>query len=120
MGIPIVPQDEVRPSTPPTMLRRSSRTIKALNKYSLSNYILLTNRGEPKSYKEILQDRNSGKWELAMKKEMNPLIGNSSWELTKLLEGKKAMHNKWVYQVKNKHDGSKQYEARFVDKHMIN
>ena len=29
MGIPIVTQDETGPSTPPTMLRRSSRTVKA-------------------------------------------------------------------------------------------
>ena len=78
MGIHVVTQDEVGPSTPPTMLRRSSRTVKAPNMYSSSNYILLTNYGEPKRYKEILQDGNSSKWELAMKNEMDPLIGNCS------------------------------------------
>ena len=26
------------------------------------------------------------------------------------------MHNKWVYRIKNKHDGSKHYKARLVVK----
>ena len=61
MRIFIVTQDEIGPSTPHTMLRRSSRTVRAPDKYSPSNYILLTDCGEPKSYKEILQDKNSSK-----------------------------------------------------------
>ncbi|RVW86258.1 hypothetical protein CK203_043209 [Vitis vinifera] len=28
--------------------------------------------------------------------------------------GKKALHNKWVYRIKNEHDGSKRYKARLV------
>ena len=30
--------------------------------------------------------------------------------------GKKALHNKWVYRIKNEHDGSKHYNARLVVK----
>ena len=30
--------------------------------------------------------------------------------------GKKALHNKWVYRIKNEHDGSKHYKARLVVK----
>ena len=30
--------------------------------------------------------------------------------------GKKALHNKWVYRIKNEHDGSKRYKARLVIK----
>ena len=30
--------------------------------------------------------------------------------------GKKALHNKWVYIIKNEHDGSKRYKARLVVK----
>ena len=30
--------------------------------------------------------------------------------------GKKALHNKWVYRIKNKHDGSKCYKTRLVVK----
>ena len=31
-------------------------------------------------------------------------------------EGKKALHNKSVYRIKNEHDGSKRYKARLVVK----
>ena len=62
--------------------------------------------------------RNLARWELAMKNGMDPLIGNCSWGLTKLSEAKKTLHNKWVYWVKNKHDGSKRYIARLVGKNM--
>ena len=51
-----------------------------------------------------------------MKDEMDSLLGNQTWELTKLPIGKKALHNKWVYIIKNKHDGSKRYKARLVVK----
>ena len=30
--------------------------------------------------------------------------------------GKKALHNKWVYKIKNEHDGSKRYKTRLVVK----
>ncbi|WKA08531.1 hypothetical protein VitviT2T_026247 [Vitis vinifera] len=67
-------------------------------------------------YDEALQDENSSKWELAMKDEMDSLLGNQTWELTELPVGKKALHNKWVYRIKNEHDGSKRYKARLVVK----
>ena len=51
-----------------------------------------------------------------MKDEMNSLLENQIWELTKLSVGKKALHNKWVYIIKNEHDGSKCYKARLVVK----
>ena len=71
---------------------------------------------ESECYDEALQDENSSKWELAMKDEMDPLLENQTWELTELPEGKKALHNKWVYRIKNEHDGSKRYKARLVVK----
>ena len=49
---------------------------------------------------------------------MHPFIGNCSWGLTKLLEAKKVLHNKWVYKVKNKQDDSKRYTARRVGNDM--
>ncbi|RVW55442.1 Retrovirus-related Pol polyprotein from transposon TNT 1-94 [Vitis vinifera] len=51
-----------------------------------------------------------------MKDEMDSLLGNQTWELTELPVGKKALHNKWVYRIKNEHDGSKRYKARLVVK----
>ena len=48
--------------------------------------------------------------------EMDSLLGNQIWELTKLPVGKKALHNKWEYKIKNEHDGSKRYKAKLVVK----
>jgi hypothetical protein len=51
-----------------------------------------------------------------MKDEMNSLMTSQTWELTELPQRKKALHNKWVYRVKEEHDGSKRYKARLVVK----
>ena len=51
-----------------------------------------------------------------MKDKMDSLLGNQTWELTELLVGKKALHNKWVYKIKNEHNGSKHYKEKLVVK----
>ena len=53
-----------------------------------------------------------------MKDEMDSLLRNQTWELIELPVGKKALHNKWVYRIKNEHDGSKRYKARLVVKRL--
>ena len=104
-------------STPVVEVRRSSRNIRPPQRYSLVlNYLLLTDGCEPECYDEALQDENSSKRELAMKDEMDSLLGNQTWELTELPVRKKALHKKWVYRIKNEHDGSKRYKARLVVK----
>ena len=96
---------------------RSSRITRRPQRYSPAlNYLLLTDGGEPECYDETLQDKHSSKWELAMKDEMDSLLGNQTWELTKLPKGKKALQNKWAYKIKNKHDGSKCYKDKSVVK----
>ena len=108
---------QVDHSTPVAEVQRSSRNIRPPHRYSPTlNYLLLTDSGEPECYNEALRDENSSKWELAMKDEMDSLLGNQTWELTDLPTGKKALHNKWIYRIKNEHDGSKRYEARLVVK----
>ena len=68
---------QVDQSTPVAKVHRSSRTIKPPQCYSPAlNYLLLTDGGEPECYDEALQDENSSKWELAMKDEMDSLLGN--------------------------------------------
>ena len=51
-----------------------------------------------------------------MKDEMDSLLENQTWELAELPVGKKALHNKWVYRIKNENDGSKRYKTRLVVK----
>lgn len=96
------------------VLRRSSRPHVPNRRYM--DYLLMTNRGEPEDYAEACQAINASKWELAMKDEMKFLISNQTWELAKLHMVNKALHNKWVYRVKEDHDDSKRYKARLVVK----
>ena len=92
--------------TPVIELCRLSRVRKSVHKFSLTlNYILLTDRGEPECYKEDIQVDASTKLELAMKDEIDSLIANHTWELAELPDGKKALHNKWVYQIKDESNG---------------
>ena len=93
MGISVVSQDGTKPSTPPIILRKSTRSVRATDRYSPSlDYILLIDSGEPESYKKALQNENSSKWELAMKDEMDSMLGNQTWDLAELPNGKKALH----------------------------
>ena len=70
---------QVDQSTPVTEVRRSSKNIRPPHRYSPTlNYLLLTDGGEPECYDEALQDKNSSKWELAMKNEMDSLLGNQT------------------------------------------
>ena len=86
---------QVDRSTPVAEVQKSSRNIRPSHRYSPTlNYLLLTDGGEPECYDEALQDENSSNKELAMKDEMDSLLGNQTWELTELLVGKKALHNK--------------------------
>ncbi|KAE8705011.1 Cytochrome P450 84A1 [Hibiscus syriacus] len=103
------------PGTPE--LRRSSRIPKPTQRYSPSlHYLLLTDNGEPECYDEAMQVEDSVKWESSMKDEMDSLWSNQTWELAELPPGKKALHNKWIYRIKEEHDGSKRYKARLVIK----
>ena len=71
-------------------LKRSSRTIISPQRYSSSlNYILLTDRGELESYKEVVQVDESFKRELAIKDEMDSLMSNQTWQLIELSKEKR-------------------------------
>ncbi|KAE8655918.1 NAC domain-containing protein 48 [Hibiscus syriacus] len=41
---------------------------------------------------------------------------NPEAELAELPPGKRPLHNKWIYRIKEEHDGSKRYKARLVVK----
>ena len=95
---------QVNLSTPVIKVRKSSRNIRPPQRYSpILNYLLLIDGSESECYDETLQNENSSKWKLAMKDEIDSLLGNQTWELTELPVGKKALHNKWVYRIKNEH-----------------
>ena len=51
-----------------------------------------------------------------MKDEMDFLMSNQTWQLVELPKGKKALHDKRVYRIKEEHDDNKQYKERLVVK----
>ena len=99
------------------MLRISSRSIRAPDRYSPSlHYLLLTDEGEPESFDEALQVEDSIKWEQAMDDEMRSLEKNYTWVLTELPAGKRALLNKWVFRIKTQPHGKRRFKARLVVK----
>ncbi|GJY90388.1 putative mitochondrial protein [Tanacetum coccineum] len=69
---------------------------------------------EPESYKEVVCEPL---WQVAMDEELAALHQTQTWDLVRLLIGKRAIGSRWVYNIKTKSDGSvKRYKARRVAK----
>ena len=51
-----------------------------------------------------------------MMEEMDPLLKNWTWDLCKLLAGKRALQNKWVYRLKEEGGGKKRYKSKLIVK----
>ena len=51
-----------------------------------------------------------------MTEEMDSLLKNKTWDLCKLPIGKRALHNKCVYRLKEYDEGKKIFKARLVVK----
>jgi len=46
-----------------------------------------------------------------MDDEIMSLIGNQTWNLVKLPETERALHNKWVYRQREENDGTRRYKV---------
>ncbi|CAL5379550.1 unnamed protein product [Camellia sinensis] len=57
-------------------LRRSTREFKPSTKYPTSEYILLTDEGEPESFQEAQNHKEKSSWQQAMQEEMQSLQKN--------------------------------------------
>jgi hypothetical protein len=97
-------------------VRRSTRERHPSTRYSTSEYVLITDEGEPESFQEVQSHKDKQIWMEAMHEEMNSLHKNNTYELVELPKGKKALRNKWVFKLKK--DGEKlvKYKARLVVK----
>ena len=83
----------------------------------VSQYILLTDEGEPECYDEAIADEHKEKWLSAMQDEMDSLHENYTYDLVELPKGKRALRNKWVYKVKTGEvESTPRYKARIVVK----
>ncbi|KAH9752071.1 hypothetical protein KPL71_014550 [Citrus sinensis] len=72
----------------------------------------------PNTFGEALRSSESDQWKLAMEEEMKSLYQNQTWELVKLLKGKRVIGNKWVYTKKqgSLNKTTPRYKARLVAK----
>ena len=83
-------QSPIVEAPPDILLRRSTRDQHPSTQYSVNDYVLLIDGGEPESYEEAMGDENKMKWVNAMQNEMKSLHENHSFELVKLPKGKKS------------------------------
>ena len=60
-----------------------------------------------------MQVETKKKWEQGMKEEMDSLENKKTWDLVHLPTGR-ALHNKWVYKLKEEDGGKKRYKARLI------
>ena len=75
-------------------LRRSTRVRQPSTRYPSDQYVLLTDGGEPESFKDAMDNEHKRKWIGAMQDEIRSLHENGTFELVKLLEGERALKNK--------------------------
>jgi hypothetical protein len=79
---------------------------------------LTSDPGEPRTLKEALAHKECKKWITAIKKEYdNFVITRGAWEkvsVDTLKKGQRPISTKWVFKIKQEHDGTKRYKARVV------
>ena len=64
------------------------------------SYALVIVNGDPYTYEEAIESQDRERWVRAMSEEMQSLHKNETWRLVRLLQGKKFIGCKWVYQCK--------------------
>ena len=109
-----LPQADIAPQAP---VWRTTRARQPSSRYPSSEYVLLTDGGEPESFEEAMEDEHKKEWLEAMQDEMKSLLENHTFDLVKLPKGKRALKNRWVYRVKQEESCSRpRYKARLVVK----
>ena len=56
-----------------------------------SNHILLTGEGEPNCFQEACDDEHNKNRKKAMYEEITSLLENKTWDLEKILKGRKSL-----------------------------
>ena len=62
--------------------------------------IILTEKAEPRNYKEAMKSEDAVEWKAAIEEEVNSLLANQTWTLVKHPEGRNIIGCKWVFKVK--------------------
>ena len=89
----------------------------ALNVYAFGSFDDVGPISIPNSYEEAMASRFAHKWLEAMRKEVEGLMENDTWDVCPrdVLKGRNAIKSKWVYTIKYNRDGTiERFKARFV------
>ncbi|CAL1389536.1 unnamed protein product [Linum trigynum] len=97
----------------PVQMKRFGRVTRRSTRYPETEYVSLTDGGEPESFTEAMNDEHKQRWIEAMQDEMDSLYENKTFELVKLPKGKRALKNKWVFKIK--HDEHNRTTQLFCD-----
>ncbi|CAL1397307.1 unnamed protein product [Linum trigynum] len=101
----------------PVRTTRFGRISRPSTRYPETEYVSLTDGGEPESFTEAMNDEHKQRWIEAMQDEMDSLYENNTFELVKLSKGKRALKNKWVFKIKHdEHNRQPLFKARLVVK----
>ncbi|KAH7315351.1 hypothetical protein KP509_21G045900 [Ceratopteris richardii] len=86
----IIPPDvDPLPENVDHWVRRSTCIRHNVSRYDPSlHYIMLTDEGEPLTYREAKACEHNNKWELAMQEEIKALHSNNTWDLVELPKAK--------------------------------
>jgi hypothetical protein len=70
---------------------------------------------EPRRYNEAVTGPNSIEWKVAIKSEIDSLLGKGVWKIVDRPYGKKTVRSKWIFKIKYHADGTlDKYKARLV------
>ena len=108
---PALPDDHVQDIPP-----RHSTRVRSIPTHLLDYhcYTALTTLHKPHTYREAFTDLL---WQIAMKKELDALSKNHTWDLVTLPPEKSVVGCKWIYKIKTCSNGSiKRYKTRLVAK----
>ena len=112
-----------------TVTRKSTRISKAPERYIANLAVHKSSKAfeeitegqrhmletEPMNFDEATKSKNGGKWNEAMRSEINSLMSNGCWELTTLPKGKHLIKSKWVFKLKQNENGEiDKFKARLV------
>ena len=121
-----VPTASVLVQQYPIARDRERRTIKLPHKYGEVDLVAyglsvadnIESSEEPSTYEEAVGCSDSGKWMIAMQEEMKSLHKNGTWDMVRLLKGKKIIRCKWVFKKKEGTPGVEnvRYKAKLVAK----
>ena len=92
-------------------MKRSTRERRPSTRYPISEYIMITEEGEPESFQEVQSHKDKQSWLKAMHEEMNYLNKNKTYDLVELPKGKKVLRNKWMFKLKKDCDKLVKYKA---------